>query len=294
MIDNQERLELHIPVQAQGNTAVSLLAGASGLSHQAIKQAMVNGAVWLSRGSDTRRLRRAKRPLVIGDELHLYYDRGIQATRPRPARLIADEGAYSVWFKPSGMYSQGSRWGDHCTVCRWSERQLQRTSFPVHRLDRAASGLILIAHSRQMARELSKLFEQRQVKKTYLALVAGAFSLPVGSLLSSDIDGKSARTFVSLRCYDASTDTSILKVEIETGRKHQIRRHLAECGFPIIGDRLFGGPLDAPLGDELNLEPTLDLQLCAWQLAFNEPETGEQKAYTASDSLLPPALVTQS
>ena len=173
MNKQSEHFEVHIPVQSEASSPVDLLSKASGLSKQSIKQVMQNGAVWLSRGGNpeqagggraVRRIRRAKLALVTGDELHLYYDQAIQASQPNAAHLIADESSYSVWFKPAGMFSQGSKWGDHCTIYRWAERQFERQAFIVHRLDRAASGLILIAHTKTMATQLSRLFEQRLIK----------------------------------------------------------------------------------------------------------------------------------
>ena len=293
-----EHFEVHIPVQSEVSSPVELLSKASGLSKQGIKQAMQNGAVWLSRGGNpeqagggraVRRIRRAKLALVTGDELHLYYDRAIQASQPNAAHLIADESSYSVWFKPAGMFSQGSKWGDHCTIYRWAERQFERQAFIVHRLDRAASGLILIAHTKTMATQLSRLFEQRLIKKRYRALVCGKFgSEPI--CLDSEIDGRHARSKVASLDYNEGSGRSLLEVEIETGRKHQIRRHLSEAGYPIVGDRLYGNQNGTP-GEAGNEE---NLQLIAEHLAFALPDTDEMKSYSLPDSLMPESLILKS
>ncbi|NOR36869.1 MAG: RNA pseudouridine synthase, partial [Woeseiaceae bacterium] len=126
---------------------------------------MTHGAVWVTRGSNTQRLRRAKRALRVDDEIHLYYNAEILAEVPAEPTLVADVDGYSVWNKPYGLRSQGSKWGDHCTVARWAERNLQpeRPAFTVHRLDRAANGLILVAHSKKIAAALSELFRERKV-----------------------------------------------------------------------------------------------------------------------------------
>jgi len=241
-----EQFELHLPISSkkpydtsQKPSAIDLLATASGLSKQHIKQVMQNGAVWLSRNGNTRRLRRAKHQLHSGDELHLYYDLAIQSTVPPAPQLIADEGHYSVWYKPQGMYSQGTKWGDHCAIGRWVERHLDRTTFTVHRLDRAATGLILLAHKKSSAAQLSALFAQRQVKKHYRARVSGAFPAEP-QLFDQAIEGREARSHTRLISHDAELNCSLVEVEIETGRKHQIRRHLSIAAYPIIGDRLYG------------------------------------------------------
>ena len=111
------------------------------------------------------------------------------------AVLIADEGDYSVWYKPYGMLSQGSKWGDHCTINRWVEQNHppQRPAFIVNRLDRAAQGLMLIAHTKSSASALSDLFEKRAINKKYTALVSGSF--PEELILDSAVDEKHAVSY---------------------------------------------------------------------------------------------------
>jgi len=266
------KTEAHVVVESSGQNAVDLLQQASGLPKQRIKFAMTQGAVWVTRDSHTQRLRRAKRKLREGDELHLYYDDELLAEVPAEPTLVADVGDYSVWNKPYGLRSQGSKWGDHCTVGRWAERHLQpeRPAFTVHRLDRAASGLILVAHSKSMAATLSKIFQSRKVEKRYLAYVAGDLSDQVNPLrVDKPIDGKDAVSEISFEEVSADKSQSLVEVRIETGRKHQIRRHLADLGHPVIGDRLYGtGEKDG-----------VDLQLTAYLLAFRCPAKDEKVEY---------------
>ena len=263
-------IESHVRVETAGDNAVALLEADSGLSRQRIKFAMAQGAVWLTRGRNTRRLRRAKRALKPGDEVHLYYDEAILAEEPVAPTLIADVGEYTVWDKPSGLRSQGSKWGDHCTVVRWAERHLDRPGFTVHRLDRAASGLILVAHSKKMAAKLSEIFRRRKVEKRYAVTVNGDFSgQPDPLRIETLIDGKRAVSEISTFLVDKERNLSFLEIRIETGRKHQVRRHLADIGFPVQGDRLYGtGEADG-----------VDLKLRASLLAFRCPVSGEKVEY---------------
>ena len=275
-----DHAEVHVVIESPDDSAVDVLHEATGLSKQRIKLAMSQGAVWVTRGRNTRRLRRVKRALSVGDEVHLYYDAGILAEIPPEPALIADVAAYSVWRKPCGLRSQGSKWGDHCTVVRWAERHLrpERPAFTVHRLDRAANGLILVAHSKSIAAILSALFRDRKMEKRYRAVVAGDFSgqpnpvrveLPIG-------DRESVSEISWLQTSD-DRSRSLVDVTIETGRKHQIRRHLADLGYPILGDRLYGaGATDG-----------VDLQLTAYLLAFHCPVAGEQVEYRLGENWLP-------
>lgn len=266
------KIESHVTVESAGQDAVGLLHSAAGLPKQRIKFAMTQGAVWLTRGRNTRRLRRSKRPLCEGDELHLYYDDDILAETPAAPTLVADLGEYTVWDKPAGLRSQGSKWGDHCTVVRWAERHLepQRTGFTVHRLDRAASGLILVAHSKKTAAALSALFRSRAVEKRYAVCVHGDFSVHDNPLrIAEPIDGKPAVSEVLQLDAGADRSRSRLEVSIETGRKHQVRRHLAGLGHPVVGDRLYGSGED----------DGVDLKLRAVFLAFRCPVSGERVDY---------------
>jgi tRNA pseudouridine32 synthase/23S rRNA pseudouridine746 synthase len=280
MQNTPERIESRVLVESADDNAIELLNVATGLPKQRIKIAMSRGAAWLTRGSNTQRLRRAKRALKVGDEINLYYDPEIMAESPPEPTLIADAGAYTVWRKPYGLRSQGSKWGDHCTVTRWAERNLdpERPAFTVHRLDRAANGLILVAHSKSSAAALSELFRERRIEKHYLAIVAGDFSSQASPVrVDEPIDEKDALSEISLREVSADGSQSLVEVRIETGRKHQIRRHLAGLGYPVIGDRLYGnGEADG-----------VDLQLTAYLLSFQCPISGEPVKFKLSSEWLP-------
>lgn len=262
----EEPIVSHVVVDAAGTHAVELLHQATALSRQEIKRAMTAGAVWLTRKRHTQRLRRAKRKLLAGDELNLYYDRKILAETPTAPALVADVGDYSVWNKPFGLRSQGSKWGDHCTLVRWAEKHLQpeRTAFTVHRLDRAANGLMLLAHSKRTAATLSELFRDRSVEKRYLAIVEGSFAAsPAPLRVEEPIEDKPAASEFALLESNAGGSRSLVDVRIETGRKHQVRRHLAGLGYPVVGDRLYGNGCEG--GDDLKLQ--------AVKLAFQCPVT---------------------
>ena len=274
------KIESHVKITADGENAVDALHRETDLPKQRIKHAMTQGAVWITQGRNTQRIRRAKRELSSGDELHLYYDDEILAEDPTPPKLVADVGGYSVWDKPPGLRSQGSKWGDHCTVVRWAEQHMtpQRSGFTVHRLDRAASGLILVAHSKKIAAALSSIFRSRKVEKRYVVTVHGDFSgHPDPLRVEATIEGKSAVSEVALLGVTRDRRYSQLEVRIETGRKHQIRRHLAQLGHPVVGDRLYGSGSD----------DGVDLQLRACLLAFRCPVSGEKVEYHASAEFTP-------
>lgn len=274
-----QRCEFRLLIERNDVNAVDVLSDETGLPKQRVKLAMQRGAVWLTRRGSCRRLRRVKRALHVGDQLDLYYDERVLLNEPPVPLLIADEHAFSVWYKPHGMLSQGSRWGDHCTITRWAEQHLepQRPAFVVHRLDRAATGLIMVGHTRKAAALLSERFRSRTIEKRYRVVVAGEFpETPSPYIVDRTIDGRAAISHLTRLGYAAGKGCSLLEVSIETGRKHQIRRHCAESGYPVVGDRLYGS------GDDGE-----DLQLTACYLAFECPLTGRPRRYRLDEQLLP-------
>ncbi len=264
------QLQSHVVVADAVGSAVDVLSEDSGLSRGAVKDAMNKGAVWITRGRKTQRLRRVKRSLKRGDQLHLYYDSKVLSEPVAEPELIDDAVCFSVWNKPYGLRSQGSKWGDHCTVVRCAEKRLDRSALTVHRLDRAASGLIVVAHGRRPAAELSRQFREREVTKRYHVRVHGEFpESPVS--VDAPLDGKSAVSH--FQRLTMKGHQSLVDVTIETGRKHQVRRHLADIGHPVVGDRLYGGGIDD--GE--------DLQLKAVELGFRHPQSGDDVTYRLED-----------
>lgn len=265
-------IELTIKPEDVAVKASRLLADASGLSQAKIKDAMQKGAVWLQRGQSQKRLRRASKTLKAGDVLQLnYHPQILSQTVPKPT-LIHDSSDYSVWFKPCGMACQGSRWGDFASIDRWVAlngfEDKQRPVHLVHRLDRATTGLILLAHNKKAARLFSEMFASGQIDKRYQAIVKGDFSKCANPLrVDEPIDGKSSSTEFSL--VEFKNGKSLLDVKLMTGRKHQIRRHLSGIGFPIVGDRLYGHGAD----------DGTDLQLQSVRLAFDCPFKGEKQVF---------------
>jgi len=167
----------------------------------------------------------------------------------------------------------------------------------VHRLDRDTSGLLLVAKDNNTHRLLSDKFKNREIKKTYAALVWGRFSekggevvLPIGR---SRLDRKKMNISIdrgrdSLTRFEVKEEfksSTLLDVSPKTGRTHQIRVHMSYIGHPVIGDSLYGNKESKKLASELGLKRQF---LHARRLEFEHPLTGRKMVVEdiLSDDLL--------
>ncbi len=256
--------------------AATLLAALSGLPKARIKDAINKGAVWhAQRGRRPQRLRRASRSPAPGDRLQLFYDPAILSRVAPRARLLVRCRYYSVWDKPVGLLVEGSRFGDHATLLRQVEEHFPdaRAIHLVHRLDLEASGLLLVAHSPQAAARLSALFRDRAVDKAYRVEVWGDLGAPgrIGRV-DRPLDGKAAVTDYVIERVDRDAGTTTLTVNMASGRYHQIRRHFAGLGYPVVGDPKYGERRASPAGG---------MRLRAIRLSFVDPWTGQSRVFEA-------------
>ena len=232
---------------------------------------MAKGAVWLRRQGQRRRVRRASTKLRSDDQIALFYDSRILSQQPERPTLLDDQGSFTVWAKPAGLLSGGSRFGDHCAIDRVVSKELGRETFIVHRLDQFAWGLMVLAHDKNSAAAIATQFQERTVLKTYQAIVHGHLSEPIRA--ETPIEGKSALSIINpIRTGKAY---SLISISISTGRKHQIRIHLAREGFAVVGDRRYG-PVDHA-----------DLQLASVELAFRDPKSKCNRSYSLAESQRP-------
>lgn len=164
----------------------------------------------------------------------------------------------------------------------------------VHRLDRDTSGALLVAKTSEALTTLQDALRRRVVKREYVALAAGHFGTPTGTIdapIERDTQvptrrrvsptGRPARTHFRVREEFADPEVSLLEVTLETGRTHQIRVHLAAIGHPVVADRVYRS----------GSSPTMSLKrtwLHAVSLTFPHPVTGDE---VFVESPLPEELV---
>ena len=159
----------------------------------------------------------------------------------------------------------------------------------VHRLDKDTSGCIVVAKNDAAHLSLTTQFAERDTEKIYLAVVQGRLREPKGTVFTNigrhpvnrmkmavvnPGSGKPAITDYELLAYDISTDSSLVKCTLHTGRTHQIRVHMLHLGHPLIGDPIYAHP------QRQKVKPGR-LMLHAWRLGFNHPEDGRRMSFEA-------------
>lgn len=155
----------------------------------------------------------------------------------------------------------------------------------IHRLDKDTSGVIIVAKNDKAHREIANQFKSRDVKKTYMALVWGnvkdnkaTINAPIGrhptKRQEMTVTNKNSKVAVThFTVAERFSDFTLLEVEIETGRTHQIRVHMKFIGHPIAGDKVYS---------KKKLPFSFDGQaLHAYKIGFNHPKTGEHMEFTA-------------
>jgi RluA family pseudouridine synthase len=151
-------------------------------------------------------------------------------------------------------------------------------AIPVHRLDRDVSGALILALDEEMRAALETLFRERAVKKTYWALAQGKVRPPQGSWQFPILeDGPLARVSAlglksqtRYRTLEALRNSSVLEIDLVTGRKNQIRLHAAHAGFPLAGERKYARGKQATLRFR-----SRRVALHAWRLELVHPRTGQ-------------------
>jgi tRNA pseudouridine32 synthase / 23S rRNA pseudouridine746 synthase len=215
----------------------------------------------------------------------------------RAACALLEDEAVLALGKPAGISVVGERHdSDLTTLARDAGERL----LPVHRIDKVTSGAVLLAKQSWAHAELTRQFQRRSARKLYLAITRsrglperGSIDLPLSvgrknrvrvaaqrqAIVADQAAGSwsvpSARTFATTRTYPSRTlfarvwegrDRTLLMVRPVSGRRHQIRVHLAWIGHPIVGDPLFQGGAG---------EPAPRTALHSWRIGFDAPWSGD-------------------
>ena len=241
--------------------------------------------------------------VLAGDVITVLLDEAQPEFPPEEGELhiLYEDDALLAVDKPAGLLMHPSFYRDTGTLANRLAAYYLKTGqpcavHPVSRLDRDTFGVVLLAKNAHIHAKMMALLQARQVKKTYEALVfgcptadSGVWTFPIakkggGSLLREvRPDGQEAETvFQVVTRYDACTH---LRLSPITGRTHQLRVHCAHIGCPILGDPQYGTAESLALSERFSLPHQ---QLCAVELTFPHPLTGEQIRLQSEQRIIVP------
>jgi 23S rRNA pseudouridine955/2504/2580 synthase len=222
---------------------------------------------------------------------------GQKLDKPAPARnfpvLFEDEHLIAI-DKPAGVAVHGGSGVSFGVIEALRAARPDEELELVHRIDRETSGILLVARKPAALRTLHALMREGQVEKRYLALVKGKWELGQKRIdvpLRTDIRVSGERT---VKAHESGKDAvsvfrpvqffgkkaTLVEVQLETGRTHQIRVHAAHAGYPLAGDEKYGDEEFNQKMKALNLDRMF---LHAHQVSFTWPDTGVE--FTASAPL---------
>jgi 23S rRNA pseudouridine1911/1915/1917 synthase len=196
---------------------------------------------------------------------------------PERVRVLYQDEDLLVVDKPAGLLSVPTPGATGKTLLDVLAAEGHAGLLPVHRLDRDVSGLVLLAKHEAARAALEHLFRGRAVKKIYWALVRGRLRPDAGSFEEPILD-EGARARVDPRGKPATTrwrvlarfaSTSVVEIELVTGRYNQIRLHFAHHDQALVGERKYARGKDDPLRAKR-------VALHAWKLAFPHPLRGQR------------------
>ena len=190
-----------------------------------------------------------------------------------PLKVLFEDEYLAVIHKPAGILVSGNSFK---TITNALPENIQRSNLPdatksqpVHRLDYATTGVLLIGKTSSSIRALNRMFEEKKVEKTYYAITIGEMN--DRGKITSEIDGKKSQTDYKLLESVSSQrfgQLNLVKLKPQTGRKHQLRVHLSSMNNPILGDKEYG--------IESLLLNGKGLYLHAYSLNFVHPFTNKQ------------------
>jgi len=293
------QLELTIPVEMRGRRLDQALAElVSEYSRSRLQQWIRSGEIMLD-----ERLPQVREKVMGGERVRidaLIAEQSVNAAEPIPLTLVYEDADLLVINKPAGLVvhpAAGNPAGTLLNALLHHDARL--AGLPragiVHRLDKSTSGLMVVARNLTAHKRLVEALQARTVKREYLAVVnsvltaGGCIEAPIGrhpvdrKRMAVVNGGKEAVTHYRVEeRYRAHT---LVRVQLETGRTHQIRVHMAWQHHPLVGDPVYGGRLRLPKSADASLIATLSgfrrQALHATRLTLEHPVSGETLSWHA-------------
>lgn len=259
-------------------------------SRNNIKSLLKNKQVWV----DDKVVSQFDHPLLSGQKITISASRSRVEKKFTEFTILFEDEAIIVIDKSAGLLSVATKNEKRRTAYSMLSDYVKRSDssnkiFIVHRLDRETSGLMVFAKNEVAKKVLQENWNGEGTQKSYVALVEGKLEQPEGTIVSyltedkvfkvhsSQNPKKGLKAVTHFSVIETSSAFSLLEVEIETGRKNQIRVHMEELGHSIVGDKKYGA----------ETSPIRRLGLHAQKLEFLHPLSGEKLRF---ETKIPPAF----
>ncbi|WP_020675435.1 RluA family pseudouridine synthase [Geopsychrobacter electrodiphilus] len=279
-------IELKVGMKYAGLTAAQFLQGEICAAPAAyVNQLFKKGKVLRSgKALMTDTLLCIEDSICLPDSARLSELINLSRQRPAPAVILYENSMLLIADKPAGLAVHSSVGHETSNLTALLQQQIDKGDkkyriSPVQRLDLETSGACLFGKGRKALGELGKVLMAHELKKTYLALVAGCYRGPEELVSEVHAKGKLKEAGCLVKTLTSNPTASLLQIELQSGRQHQIRQQMAQQGCPLYGDRRYHGPCPAEL-------PRVFLH--SHQLSFHSPFGGDPIRVTAP---LPAELV---
>ncbi|MCF6149227.1 MAG: RluA family pseudouridine synthase [Candidatus Kuenenia sp.] len=246
-------------------TLLHFIADRLSLSNKKAKQLLDDRLVFVNR----KRVWIASYQLKKGDNVEVLAGKTTQSEK-RTYDILFQDNYYLIVSKPPDIVTNGPDSLENDLRAQLNNKHIRA----VHRLDKNTSGVLIFAKNESAFEEMKKLFKKHEIQKIYRVMVMGKIGKTTFSV-NSPIGGQPAVTHVQL--LKKGENSSYLEVSTETGRRHQIRIHLASIGHPLIGETEY---------TRKHIENTLHREmkrqmLHAYRISFVHPYTHQKNSATA-------------
>ncbi len=245
-MSNAPGVNLRVGREEKNQTLIQFLADRLSISKNMAKGIIDRRCVFIN----NRRVWMARHSLKPGDTITGSF-KAEKSADIKNAAILYEDNDYLVVNKPAGIESNGKNSLEQELIARLGAPDLEAC----HRLDRDTSGCLIFARHAGAKERIIPIFVKNEVTKRYEAIIRGR--LPRENMtITAPIDGQKAVTHVRLLdatplASPAGSGASHISVSIETGRTHQIRKHLASTGHPVLGEQHYGGGGEVTQGERL-------------------------------------------
>lgn len=279
-IPPQANSETRLKVKESDELMSFLISKMGGMSRNSVKSLLAHRQVSVNGKVETL----FSHSLKPNDVVSVSSSRGNTELVHPKLRIIYEDQFLIVVEKKEGLLTVSTGKNDETTAFSILKTHVKKSSprnriYVVHRIDRETSGVIMFAKNRDVQLYLQENWHRIVTKRVYVALVEGRVEKPSDTIVtwltenekslkihSSNVDNGGQQAITNYKCIKANDRYSLLEIELETGRKNQIRVHMQGIGHPIVGDKKYGST-DASLGR---------VGLHARILAFIHPDTRKE------------------